>query len=147
MFAVPTTQPVFTYAKDLDSKSERNLTLFPDWMNLCSSTMMREKIRRAQGLYPWNNKKDQLFWRGGKNDSTGFRKKLVDYSFDHLNIVDAKFVEAGQSKFIDPVDHLQYKYLVSIDGNRCSWERLVWHLHSDSLVFKHQSNQVQWFYK
>jgi len=147
LFPAPPTQPVFTYAKDLDRASERNLILFPDWMNLCSSTVMREKMRNAQGLYPWKDKKDQLFWRGGRNDSTGFRKKLVNYSHHHPKIVDAAFVEANQAKFVDPVDHLEYKYLVSIDGNRCSWERLVWHLHSDSLVFKHQSNQVQWFYK
>ena len=147
LFTVPPAQPVFTYAKDLDSASERDLILFPDWMNLCSSTMMREEMRNAQGLYLWQDKKDQLFWRGGRNDSTGFRKKLVNYSHDHPNLVDAKFVEANQAKFVEPVDHLPYKYLVSIDGNRCSWERLVWHLHSDSLVFKHQSNQIQWFYK
>ncbi len=143
----PTTQPIFTYAKDLDNPTEKNLILFPDWMNLCTVTATRKKIRNARELYPWKDKKDLLFWRGGKNDSTGFRQKLVNYSHEHPNIVDAEFVQSNQAKFVDPVDHLQYKYLISIDGNRCSWERLVWHLHSNSLVFKHQTNQVQWFFK
>ena len=30
---------------------------------------------------------------------------------------------------------------------RASWGRLVWHFYSNSLTFKQDSHQVQWFYK
>jgi hypothetical protein len=139
--------PVFTYAKDLDRQSEKHLILMPDWMNLCSSSSLRNKIRRANLNHPWINKKNQAFWRGGMNDSTQFRQKTVVFSKKHPAVINASFVAPGKSPFVTPEDHLHYQYLISIDGARCSWERLVWHLHSNSLLLKHQSNQVQWYYK
>jgi hypothetical protein len=61
-------------------------------------------------------------------------------------LIDAKFVDQKRPTFVSPEDHLRYKYLISIDGARCAWERFIWHLHSNSLVFKNESAQKQWFY-
>lgn len=143
--------PIFTFSKNFDIPVEKDLILIPDWQNLGSIPSLRERIRTASKLISWNEKKNVLFWRGGEWDSTGFRKKLVSFSKENPTLIDAVFTEKWNPKnrdlFTTPEGHLNYKYLISIDGQRCSWERFVWHLHSNSLVFKHQSNQVQWFYK
>ncbi len=144
--------PIFTFAKDQNIPVEKDLILIPDWQNLGSTPNLRQRIRSANQLTPWGDKKSVLFWRGGKLDSTGFRKRLVSFSKEHPTLIDAEFVtHYGKKKdvhsFIKPEDHLKYKYLASVDGQRCSWERLIWHLHSNSLVFKHLSSQTQWFYK
>lgn len=43
--------------------------------------------------------------------------------------------------------HVQYKYQISIDGARATWERPVWQLQSNALMFKQKSTHHQWFYK
>ncbi len=146
--SIPSTSPVpiFAFAKDLAIKTEKDAILIPDWQNLSSVNNFRTRITKAKRLYPWENKQDVLFWRGGTFDSTGLREKLVSLAPRYPNLIDAKF-NSKDVKIVDPEDHLKYKYLISIDGARCAWERLIWHLHSNSLTFKNESTQVQWFYK
>ncbi len=138
--------PLFTFAKDFAVPVEKDAILIPDWQNLSSVNNFRTRITKAKRLYPWENKQDVLFWRGGTFDSTGLREKLVSLAPRYPNLIDAKF-NSKDVKIVDPEDHLKYKYLISIDGARCAWERLIWHLHSNSLTFKNESTQVQWFYK
>jgi len=143
--------PIFTFAKDLNIPIERDQILIPDWQNLGSVVGMRKKIAKAKLLHPWNTKKNRLFWRGGRVNTSKFREEFVSFSKLHPDLIDAEFLSTygtvDNKKFIPPEDHLKYKYLISIDGYRASWERLVWHLYSNSLVFKEKSSQVQWFYK
>ena len=51
------------------------------------------------------------------------------------------------SPFVTPEEHLQYKYLVCLDGNTCTYPGLQWRLQSNSLVFKPKSNEMQWYYE
>ena len=141
------TIPIFVFAKDLDEPFEKDFILVPDWMNLRDTAEIRPSIRKANKKFLWESKKPMLFWRGSIASSTGFREKLVALSSCYPELINAQFVDKRTVKFVKPEDHLDYKYLISVDGIRCTWVRLVWHLHSNSLVFKHQSNQVQWFYK
>ncbi len=137
--------PIFTFAKDLAIPGEKDLILIPDWHNLSSLPALMPMIRKENELHPWESKKEILFWRGGSGlDSTGFRNEIVEFSKHHQDKIDAKFCDVPQ--YVPPEDHLNYKYLISIDGGRCSWERFIWHLHSNSLIFKHESTQVQWYY-
>ncbi len=139
--------PIFVFAKDLDEPLERDQVLVPDWMNMLQMPTLQPRIRAANKLYPWAVKDPLLFWRGGDASSTDFRKKLVGISKQSPDRIDAKFVDKQTVKFVKQEDHLKYKYLISIDGARATWTRFVWHLQSNSLTFKHQSRQVQWFYK
>ena len=43
-------------------------------------------------------------------------------------------------------EHIQYKYLISVDGWTAAWGRPEWILKSNSLLLKHESSKVQWFY-
>ena len=49
--------------------------------------------------------------------------------------------------FLEPEFSLKYKYQVALDGARCTWERVVWQMHSNCLMIKPRSTQVQWFYR
>jgi hypothetical protein len=145
--AIKPTLPIFVFAKDLGEPSECDQVLVPDWMNMLQMPTLQLRIRRANKLYPWSVKDPLLFWRGGDAASTDFRKKLVAMSKQYPHYIDAKFVDKHVVKFVRQEDHLKYKYLIAIDGACATWTRFVWHLQSNSLTFKHNSRQVQWFYK
>jgi hypothetical protein len=147
--------PVFTFSKDLDTPREKDLILIPDWMNLRSNVDIRNQIKSGNEMFPWEKKKPLAVWRGGENDSTGFREKMVNLTKLYPNIIDAEFVgpnlfsiktNINRSYYMSTKNQLEYKYLVTIDGYRGAWERVVWQLFSNSLMLKHQTNQVQWFY-
>lgn len=138
--------PIFVFAKDLDSRFEKNLVLIPDWMNLMETSTLRAEISEGSKRFPWALKEPKFFWRS--SILTFPRQVLASWTLENPDLIDAKFLNKSEGiHFVKPADHLQYKYLISIDGLRCSWTRLVWHLHSNSLTFKYQSNQEQWFYK
>lgn len=145
--SIKPTLPIFVFAKDLDEPLERDQVLVPDWMNMLQMPTLQPRIRGANKLYPWSVKDPLLFWRGGAASSTDFREKLVEMSEKSPDHIDAKFVDKQTVKFVKQEDHLKYKYLIAIDGARATWTRFVWHLQSNSMTFKHNSRQVQWFYK
>jgi hypothetical protein len=41
---------------------------------------------------------------------------------------------------------LAYKFIITIDGNTASWDRLVWILNSNSVCLKKKSDHVCWYY-
>lgn len=138
--------PIFVFAKDMSDSFEQQSVPVPDWMNIVQSPFIRKEIQEGIKKWPWAAKKPLLFWRGGSIASTNFRERLVELSKQYPNLIDAKFSRTPGVPFVTRADHLQYQYLISIDGIRATWTRLVWHLQSNSLVFKHDSHQIQWFY-
>ncbi len=145
--AIAPTLPIFVFAKDQDKPYELTQVLVPDWMNMLKMPSLQVRIRKANQKFPWQDKEPLLFWRGGNVASTLFRKTLVELSDHYPDRIDAKFTDKVKVKFVKQEDHLKYKYLIAIDGARCTWTRMVWHLQSNSLTFKHTSPQAQWFYK
>lgn len=141
------TLPVFVFAKDLNDPYERDEVMVPDWMNLLQMPDLQPRIRKANQQHPWVQKEPLLFWRGGQPASTNFRQDVVDLSMQYPHKIDAKFTDRVQVKFVKQEDHLRYKYLIALDGARCTWTRFVWHLQANSLTFKDVSSQMQWFYK
>lgn len=41
---------------------------------------------------------------------------------------------------------LKYKFIITVDGNTASWDRLVWILNSNSVCLKKKSDHVCWYY-
>lgn len=41
---------------------------------------------------------------------------------------------------------INYKYILDMDGNACTWDATAWKLNSGSVIFKAESDWVQWFY-
>lgn len=138
---------ILSFAKHTEIPIENNTILIPDWMNVRYWDILRKRIDLANRLFPWQQKKNLIHWRGGKADSMQHRKKLIDISakFDFL---DVGFTEGeNPAKFVDPEHSIQYKYQIALDGSRCTWERLVWQMHSNTVLIKPFSPQIQWYHR
>ena len=48
--------------------------------------------------------------------------------------------------YVPRVDMINYKYILDIDGNACTWDATAWKLNSGSVIFKTNSDWTQWFY-
>ena len=152
---------------------DANIILVPDIYMISTWPKIYKKIKAAQGSYPWDKKSEKVFWRGaatgGNYDLTTYDKlprlSLVMMSRSYPNKVDAKFTgdvqlsanasgQALQHVFttlslegprVKEVEHLAFKYLISMDGNVSAWLRPEWIMASNSvLMFQHRHEQ--WYY-
>jgi hypothetical protein len=55
-----------------------------------------------------------------------------------------KFV-MNQRKSIGEQRH-NYRYIIDIDGNTCSWDRIVWIMKSNCICLKKKSDNINWYY-
>jgi len=165
--------PVLTFAKD--TKIQNSSVLFPDcdifigWYQ-----MERLLVRKGDAKYPWKTKKEKFIWRGTTNGHIGnnnniwikpnnydcfSRVKLVKFSIQHPEIVDARFIarslgaekipefQVFMGKRIPFEDFLAYKYQLLMDGTTYAFSRAYWQFLSNSVVFKEESTHVQWYCK
>ncbi|CAL1684442.1 unnamed protein product [Lasius platythorax] len=103
----------------------------------------------------WENKTEQLFWRG--RDSRRERLDLIDISRKHpelfnVSITNFFFFRDEMDKYGPVQNHVsffnffKYKYQLNIDGTVAAY-RFPYLLAGDSLVFKQESNYYEFFYK
>lgn len=166
----------FIFSKDINSHEEKNMFLFPDiymienqWQNIIF------KIEEANNIYPWNKKKNKLFWRGSttgrlynlNNIDKLPRLNLVIQSKLYPELINASFSSYAQFsddqsgrdlramlnilypkdlEYVVEENHLDYKYLMSIDGNTCAWRRVPWTMLSNSVLAKQETSKIEWFY-
>lgn len=158
--------PVFTICKRCDN---RKAVLWPElreanykW-NIIKAVLWKEKN------IDWDTKEKCAFWRG--NATNGYysldnwdgkpRPRLVLYSFDNPEIVDARFIgtywtELSLAEWMEkngfvvpwtyPLTHLKYRYLISVDGNSFA-SNLYWQLAANSVIIRERSTYIEWFYK
>lgn len=66
------------------------------------------------------------------------------------NFVDNETNESIAHPYISIEDQLKYKYILNVNGNTTSWERLIWALCSNSIcVFlkpPSQQDEISWYY-
>lgn len=135
---------IFTFAKDSQISIEKDTILIPDWINLKNWDHMQPRINFAKKVYPWDEKYPIIHWRGGCADSMQQRKKLVTLT-NILPFIDAIMI-TKQKDFVEPEYSLKNKYQIALDGARSTWERIIWQLHSNSVLLKPVSTQIQWFH-
>lgn len=145
--------PVLGWAK---LQSTPFLVLIPDWRSL--SFWWHDDIRKLREgknfrgrKFAWGEKKGIAFWRGALTESM-HRLKMASLSVEFPSLIDAG-ISAGLGssdlRWKPPAsyaEHLQYKYLPVLDGIMCSYPGYQWRLLSDAVVFKQESDQIQWFY-
>ncbi len=114
--------------------------------------------------YPWPLKLEKAFWRGSSSGIADFsnnsRMQVVSLSQKHPELLDVAFnnicqMEERQKKelkkkislqnSLSQEKQLQYKYLLALDGN-CFPGAFFWQLRSQSLIFKEQSEYLEWYY-
>ena len=166
--------PIFAFSKKISQKSVL-LVPDPYMLRLRSWSSLVSTILSSSAENGWDSKAERVFFRGAssgaiveKDDTVdsviekGARYKAVALSLKDPLLIDARFSALVQihpdarnrtEQYFGPVDphvseeqHLKFKYLLSMDGNGCSWLRVPWILLSNSLLFKQESALVEWFY-
>lgn len=160
-----TSAPVFTMCK---TEGNHKAVLWPELRGFDTKRQYIQLARKMGKTYPWSQKKEIAFWRGG---STGYwhegwdwdftpRAQLVLYAQDYPEHVDASFpslawVHAHTQKefkeqkmggYLAPKYQQQYKYLLAVDGNTFP-SSLVWQLGVNSVVIKNRSSYLEWYYR
>lgn len=74
---------------------------------------------------------------------------LLDAKFTSLVHMDKELKEYFKKYLVPGVsmsEHMLYKYQVLADGNGAAYPRGLWHMFSNSVTFKVDSDYAQWFY-
>ena len=154
-----TSVPIFALSKERHNKK---VALIPDLSN-------KEREAAFKTLpYDWDKKIEKAFWRGFASDGhyghfdwdTNPRATLCLLSRHHEELLDAGLVPSARldnsikywmdrlsllSPFTPVEEQSSYKYLLSLDGC-ASPSSLGWQFFTHSLVFKAESNKIQWFH-
>lgn len=160
--------PVMTFAKNKHIKTS---VAFPDFEALLGYKNLIKEVLYANYHFRFDQKIPKAFWRGAttggsftlSNWQSYPRSKLTVFAKDHSDILNALYTNVvsdidcsdleklfkergllGKPKSV--YDHIQYKYLIDIDGNSCTYSRLFWILLSNSLCIKQVSDNEQWYY-
>ncbi len=168
--------PSFIMSKDTNLSNEEDLLLLPDiYMIDKRWAQLIKEIEEGNQKYPWQDKENKIFWRGyftgGSYNIQNFDKlprlSLAIFSRLYPDLINAKFssnslTESDKSskgletvlkilwpekpKAVKEKDHLKYKYLISLDGNTCAWQRVPWIMLSNSVLVKQETTKMEWFY-
>lgn len=96
---------------------------------------------------PSKNKRINLcYWSKENRDISDFF--ITGVAQMALSTLERKFTDI-RSIFKPPLEQTEqyrYRYILSIDGNTASWDRVPWVMKSNSLLFKHESNQILYYY-
>ena len=159
--------PVCVFAKNKHLKTQ---PLIPDFEALGGYEGLRKEVEKGLSKYPWNKKINKVFWRGSStggwlttvNWHENARCKISMISNQFPSLVDAKISNICQcddevrailissnllGSAVSVKDHFQYKYLIDIDGNSCTYSRFFWLLLSNCLTLKQVTENIQWYYK
>lgn len=163
--------PIFVSAK---SRSFDRAIAFIDWYYCIGNQGLNALIasmNRIQDKYPWPKKIEKVIWRGAGTDGCYAlnnwtqmpRGRLVYYSkYLYPDLIDAGFAslpplhtndrdgfsrEIGFAGWVTPEDHVKFKYQIILDGITCTYPGSQWRLFSGCLTFKHESDDIMWFYK
>jgi hypothetical protein len=167
----PTLQalPIFMIAKH---KEDPGMILMPDWYALQGFRPEKSHILKGNRKYPWKSKKSVLFFRGTDNGAYNRkqwreepRPKLVALSLRNSDLINARFLNLNRweesssirdtmkaegmiAEYSIPLkDALFYRYLIDIDGHTATTPRNALWLHSNSVVFKQVTDNMQWYYR
>ncbi len=160
--------PILAKAKMRDAKY---VVLIPDQFSLGLEWVrdIRETREANRGVV-WQQKKATAAWRGCLTDigqpngkevthfSSCPRFVISIHSLEYPALIDAgiSWVEPNMMSILQKegvmkgalskAQHLSYKYLPVLDGHMCTYPGYQWRLLSNSVCFKQESDQIQWFY-
>jgi len=147
--------PVVTTARSLPTSDNFNKTgssiVWPLNVNRHFQQPLKES-KKANDT-PWDQKKNSMIWRGGcnwlyKNNPRKIRLNFVEryyasnpevdilFKVNHPDCLQYEFNTNYYGQGLNYEEHLQYKYLLSLEGNDVA-TGLKWQLASSSVVFMH----------
>ena len=103
---------------------------------------------------PFQNKIAKIVYAGRLHNSSRFnflrkREKTHDKTqreYFYSDAVSKENVVCEKGKWIESKEMVEYKYILDMDGNACTWDATAWKLNSGSVLFKVESGWRQWFY-
>lgn len=149
------------------------IVLVPDQLSLSEIWPQDfEEIFAANQNISWDEKEPKALWRGGLSDTgepndgrltanyaTTPRFALSQIAVHHPDAIDAGLAKLDSKELesiakglgiwrenLSKTKHLECKYLPILDGHMCTYPGYQWRLLSNSVCFKQESDQVQWFY-
>jgi len=156
--------PIFAMCK----KKSEQIVLLPDYEILGERYQVLKGRNIEKTEFPWQYKKTKLIWRGSTAQLWTpltemhlpylSRVKLCELSQQHPDLIDAKFTIFAQGGENIPYlrkfegtkvafeEQLDCKYAILIDGNTCAYSTSGWKLFGNFLIFKPDSNWIQWYY-
>lgn len=160
---------LFGYGKN-DSPGQGKGILIPDFIALKGHANLDLSVEKGVRKFPWGNRLQKAFWRGSTTGGVYSddnwdqfpRTQLALHSLESPDLLDAKITTVCQlapgsrvqeilfeyglmGNSIPIEEHLQYRYLIDVDGNGMTVPRSYWILLSDSLLIKQQSDWVLWY--
>ena len=103
---------------------------------------------------PFQNKIAKIVYAGRLHNSSRFnflleREKThnkTQREYFYSDAVSKENVVCEKGKWIESKEMVEYKYILDMDGNACTWDATAWKLNSGSILFKVESGWRQWFY-
>lgn len=161
--------PVLAFAGSKYLVDAHKVFLIPDPEAMQGYESLFKKIDAQINTFPWHKKQAKIFWRGvasgtkyNNTDINGSPRLRFMNHAKVLAFADVGFT--GNPLFFDdqfraqfeaayplkdtvpPEASLAYKYLIDVDGISCSFSRMAWILYSNSVLMKHTSDKIQWYY-
>ena len=103
---------------------------------------------------PFHQKKSQIIFacRASRSSMYNFLKpmettNLSQRYYFYSDEVSKENIVCGLDQWIDSKEMVDYKYILDVDGNACTWDATAWKLNSGSVIFKVKSPWKQWYYE
>lgn len=163
--------PLFVFSKNTAKKQTTTQLLIVDSLTLKFWCDLYKTLQKGFTLYPWGKKENKLFWRGKTTDSIDVtelrlnspRVSLVKLTKQFPDRYDARLTkilstDATQIKqikelcgepvpFASTLDHLPFKYQITLDGASSTFPGYLWRMGSGCVNIKQDSTNEQWFYE
>lgn len=140
--------PLMVFSKNVANPIERDCVLIPDFESL--DFVLHDwgaVVEPNQDVSAFAAKKPIILFRGGSLDASGFRKRVSAYAVGKTFIDAAIVTPETQHLSLNKSQQLGYKYNLSIDGATATWSRMIWMLATNTLLLKHDSPRMQWYYE
>jgi hypothetical protein len=98
---------------------------------------------------PFHQKKNQIVFAGNERGNPKNYTKRRDIQMNQREYFKSAHIAKDNihcPQQIQREEMINYKYILDIDGNASTWDATAWKLNSGSVIFKTDSNWVQWFY-
>lgn len=155
--------PIFAISK---RRHWKQVILIPDFeiVECCAAINGIDSERFKSS---WKKKRAKLFWRGTAISRNEFelnsehvcfltRERLLGLADRFPHLIDARFLtqdcehfshlrhERGEWLGFDK--QIRFKYHILLDSNSCAFSASPWKFFSNSLIFKPDSDWIQWYY-
>jgi len=100
----------------------------------------------------FQTKINKIVYAGRLNNSNKYnftKRRDIEISqrlYFYSDTVPKENIHCLENGWIDSTEMRNYKYILDMDGNGCTWDATAWKLNSNSVILKTDSRWRQWFY-